>query len=139
MTLGIMQVSTTKFIHNAESVELGCRKIKESFQEYVKIAKKENYQGYYFGAGEPELCLEKICEDYNKAEDYIDAIKAIFYTLPDPEYGEYDETRQLLETEEQPDPEKTLDFVQAFGMEDLTENWGNMSILSCKTIIILGC
>lgn len=35
---------------------------------------------------------EKICEDYNKAEDYIDAIKAIFYTLPDPEYGEYDET-----------------------------------------------
>ena len=45
MTLGIMQVSTTKFIHNAESVELGCRKIKESFQEYVKVAKKENYQG----------------------------------------------------------------------------------------------
>lgn len=41
MTLGIMQVSTTKFIHNAESVELGCRKIKESFQEYVKIAKKK--------------------------------------------------------------------------------------------------
>ena len=39
MTLGIMQVSTTKFIHNAESVELGCRKIKESFQEYVKIAR----------------------------------------------------------------------------------------------------
>ena len=44
--------------------------------------------------------------------------------MPDPEYGEYDETRQLLETEEQPDPEKTLDFVQAFGMEDLTEKLG---------------
>jgi hypothetical protein len=124
MTLGIMQVSTTKFIHNAESVELGCRKIKESFQEYVKIAKKENYQGYYFGAGEPELCLEKICEDYNKAEDYVDAIKAIFYTLPDPEYGEYDEARQLLETEEQQEAGETSDFVRAYGMEDLTEKLG---------------
>ena len=124
MTLGIMQVSTTKFIHNAESVELGCRKIKESFQEYVKNAKKENYQGYYFGAGEPELCLEKICEDYNKAEDYVDAIKAIFYMLPDPKYGEYDEARQLLETEEQQEAGETSDFIRAYGMEDLTEKLG---------------
>lgn len=81
----------------------------------------------------------KICEDYNKAEDYVDAIKAIFYMLPDPEYGEYDEARQLLETEEQQGEGETSDFIRAYGMEDLTENWGNMSILSCKTIIILGC
>lgn len=138
MTLGIMQVSTTKFIHNAESIELGCRKIKKSFQEYVENAEKQNNYGYYFGAGEAELCLEKICEDYNKAKDYSDAIKAIFYTLPDPEYGEYEEARQLLEMEEQQGAEETLDFVRVYGMEDLTEKLGKYEHIVLRDDYYLG-
>lgn len=101
MTLGIMQVKTTTFLHNAESVELGCKKIKKSFEEYVEEVKRENRgELYYFGAGEPELCLKKICKDYNGAKDYTKAVKYIFYILPGPEC-DYDETQELLRMEEQ--------------------------------------
>lgn len=94
MTLGIMQVKTNDYITNAKSVELGSKKIKNSFDEFVETAVADNPYGYWFGLGEQESCLNKICQDYNGAQDYCDAIKYIFYTLPAPENG-YDETDEI--------------------------------------------
>lgn len=96
MTLGIMQVRTIKFIRNAESIELGCQKIKESYEAYLAEALERNDGNYCFAAGEPELCLDKICADYNGAEDYTEAIKYIFYTLHSP-VEEFEESYHIYE------------------------------------------
>ena len=81
MTLGIMQVRTQNYINNKESVKAGCEKIIQSMETYIEKALRDTISDYYFMAGEPEACLEKICRDYNGAEDYFDAIKYIFYVL----------------------------------------------------------
>lgn len=104
MTLGIMQVSTTKYIDDRTSIELAMGIVKEAYEKYVK--KENNGEGYVFGgAGEEELCLESICVVYNPSKDYLDAIKYMFYTLKAKEEGKSVEEivfeQEEIENEEQ--------------------------------------
>ena len=128
MTLGIMQVKTLKFIRDAQSVEMGCQKVKQSFEEYVERASRENDQYYRFEGGEPEICLEKICQDYNGAEDYVDAIKYIFYTLHEFEYA-YDETYEIEKRmpKTQEITECSENYAEVYTFEELAEKLGRCS------------
>lgn len=96
MTLGVMQVMTSVFIDDARSVELGSKKIRQSFERFVQ-EKIDEYDGdYEFGFREPEDCIREICMDYNGAEDYVDAVRYIYSVLCpwDTDLDEADEIRQ---------------------------------------------
>ena len=96
MTLGVMQVMTSVYIDDARSVELGNKKIRQSFERFVQEKMDENDRDYDFGVGEPEKCIREICMDYNGAEDYVDAIKYIYYILC-PRDTDLDEVEEITE------------------------------------------
>lgn len=82
MTLGIMQVSTQKYINDIASIEISVDRIKESQDKFIRNRKDAEGKDYRFGGnGEEEMCLECICNDYNPSQEYEDAIKYMYYTI----------------------------------------------------------
>ena len=68
-SLGIMQVSTTKFIANRESVELGYNIVKNNYNSLKKMSLEEK--------------LKKTIFMYNKSNKYVDEVLNIYYVLSD--------------------------------------------------------
>lgn len=68
-SLGIMQVSTTKFITSRESVELGYNIIKENYKSLKKMDLEEK--------------LKKVIFMYNKSDKYVDEVLYIYCVLSD--------------------------------------------------------
>ena len=70
-TLGIMQVMTTTYINNEESIRLAMQKIKEDGNNIKKELKKE---GFYSA----DLLVYKIADKYNGGDSYASEISQVY-------------------------------------------------------------
>lgn len=69
-SLGIMQITSEKFINNNESVKLGYKMIRDTYYSINKKVKLEKR-------------LKKVIFMYNKSNKYIEEVLSIYYLLND--------------------------------------------------------
>ncbi len=83
-TLGIMQVTTDKWINNKKSIYLAMERIKHSGEEYIEKYKDYEYRNYYESPGS---MAEYIANNYNSGDytyasqirEVLDYINSTFY------------------------------------------------------------
>lgn len=92
-TLGVMQVHTSKFITDYESVCLGIEKIMNSYLEYIEKTKEEEKVFYR----ESQIYSEIIAK-YNTGEEYSDEVTQIVDQILD---SFYPNTKNTLRTQYQ--------------------------------------
>lgn len=79
-SLGLMQVQTTEFINDKQSVELGLEKLNKAYSEVLKreLDKKENIETLSPDDWHNEWSMERrIISDYNKDGDYVNEVRAL--------------------------------------------------------------
>ena len=83
-TLGIMQVKSSKWITNEQSIILAINKVKSDCNSIIN-GFVNDIGGFYLTD-----VVGKIAGKYNKSDDYVDEVEQIFFTISDTENASYD-------------------------------------------------